>query len=445
MERSDGSKRNERLPWAGRRTGSATPPREEQPPAAGRPVESAPLWPPVPTEPVQADPAPATDLWGRPRTVTPAASDDGPAEQTGSRAPEPDPTPADGGETPETVAVETAPTPTNAGPDLAEHLEGLVSGLESRLELAFAEQEQRLDARLAANERRTREMVDEAARSARLVDAGLHDLRSVRDDLAARARQLETQLAALADAVGRQLPDLAARQRTHAGSLEAMVTTLRDTLATLDDSLDQGLGALAEWRDDLPATTRRLGAELGRDVDRARERLVAEAGRSTAELEQAARRAEGLAQSLSKVERILSDRLAGWERASLHERRRAIDEVVGRLAEQLPARRRRRIAEQLLERERDVEQAAAAPAPGPGMPPPATERPAAAPSPTDTIEDVLQQIPGVGPTRRRALVQAFGDRQQLEVATIDELAAVRAMSPTLAARVRAHLDAARDR
>ncbi|HUG46891.1 MAG TPA: excinuclease ABC subunit UvrC [Candidatus Limnocylindria bacterium] len=53
----------------------------------------------------------------------------------------------------------------------------------------------------------------------------------------------------------------------------------------------------------------------------------------------------------------------------------------------------------------------------------------------------LDELPGVGPTRKRALLRVFGSTRQLKKATVDEIAAVPGISRGLAERIRAGLDA----
>lgn len=52
----------------------------------------------------------------------------------------------------------------------------------------------------------------------------------------------------------------------------------------------------------------------------------------------------------------------------------------------------------------------------------------------------LDGIPGVGPSRRQALLAAFGSTRALGKASIEDLAAVEGISPTLAATIRSHLN-----
>jgi excinuclease ABC subunit C len=54
---------------------------------------------------------------------------------------------------------------------------------------------------------------------------------------------------------------------------------------------------------------------------------------------------------------------------------------------------------------------------------------------------MLDDLPGVGPARKRALLKVFGSTKQMRRATIDEIAAVPGISRTLAEKIRAGLDA----
>jgi excinuclease ABC subunit C len=54
---------------------------------------------------------------------------------------------------------------------------------------------------------------------------------------------------------------------------------------------------------------------------------------------------------------------------------------------------------------------------------------------------LLDELPGVGPARKRALLRVFGSTRQMRRATIDEIAAVPGISRGLAERIRAGLDA----
>lgn len=58
-----------------------------------------------------------------------------------------------------------------------------------------------------------------------------------------------------------------------------------------------------------------------------------------------------------------------------------------------------------------------------------------------TITSELLAIPGVGPARRRALIERFGSLAGVRTASVAEIAAVAGFSSTLAERVRQHLDA----
>jgi excinuclease ABC subunit C len=54
---------------------------------------------------------------------------------------------------------------------------------------------------------------------------------------------------------------------------------------------------------------------------------------------------------------------------------------------------------------------------------------------------VLDELPGVGPARKRALLRVFGSARQLKRATVDEIAAVPGISRNLAARIHETLNA----
>jgi excinuclease ABC subunit C len=54
---------------------------------------------------------------------------------------------------------------------------------------------------------------------------------------------------------------------------------------------------------------------------------------------------------------------------------------------------------------------------------------------------VLDELPGVGPARKRALLRVFGSAKGVRAATVDELAAVPGIPRRLAERIRTHLDA----
>ncbi len=56
------------------------------------------------------------------------------------------------------------------------------------------------------------------------------------------------------------------------------------------------------------------------------------------------------------------------------------------------------------------------------------------------LRSVLDDIEGVGPTRRRALLRHFGSLRRIREATVDEIAAVKGLNLALAAEVRRHLD-----
>jgi excinuclease ABC subunit C len=58
-----------------------------------------------------------------------------------------------------------------------------------------------------------------------------------------------------------------------------------------------------------------------------------------------------------------------------------------------------------------------------------------------STRSILDDLPGVGPARKRALLRVFGTSRALRDASVEELAAVPGISAGLAARIRSHLDA----
>jgi excinuclease ABC subunit C len=56
-------------------------------------------------------------------------------------------------------------------------------------------------------------------------------------------------------------------------------------------------------------------------------------------------------------------------------------------------------------------------------------------------ESLLDEMPGLGPKRKDALLSHFGSIQKLRKATIEEIAEVEGLSDKLAAEVKAYLEA----
>ena len=56
-------------------------------------------------------------------------------------------------------------------------------------------------------------------------------------------------------------------------------------------------------------------------------------------------------------------------------------------------------------------------------------------------KSVLDDLPGVGPARKRALLRVFGSTRQMRSATVEEIAAVPGISRSLAAKIHEGLNA----
>lgn len=52
----------------------------------------------------------------------------------------------------------------------------------------------------------------------------------------------------------------------------------------------------------------------------------------------------------------------------------------------------------------------------------------------------LDAIPGIGPARRKALLQRFGSLDAIRQASIEELTSVKGITPEIAQSLRAHLE-----
>ena len=57
------------------------------------------------------------------------------------------------------------------------------------------------------------------------------------------------------------------------------------------------------------------------------------------------------------------------------------------------------------------------------------------------LRSVLDDVEGIGPVRRRALLRHFGSLRRIREASVEEFGAVKGMNQELAAEVRRHLDA----
>jgi excinuclease ABC subunit C len=56
-----------------------------------------------------------------------------------------------------------------------------------------------------------------------------------------------------------------------------------------------------------------------------------------------------------------------------------------------------------------------------------------------SVVSQIDSVPGIGPTRRKALIKAFGSVRGIKAASMEEIAAVPGMSPQLAETVKQHL------
>jgi excinuclease ABC subunit C len=60
------------------------------------------------------------------------------------------------------------------------------------------------------------------------------------------------------------------------------------------------------------------------------------------------------------------------------------------------------------------------------------------------LRSPLDDIPGVGPTRKKALLNRFGSLTKLRAASVDEIAATPGVGPAMAASVHDHLHTPED-
>ena len=58
-----------------------------------------------------------------------------------------------------------------------------------------------------------------------------------------------------------------------------------------------------------------------------------------------------------------------------------------------------------------------------------------------SIRSAFDDLPGVGPKRRRELLKVFGSVKQVRAAPVEQIAAVPGIGPSLAARIKATLEA----
>ena len=62
---------------------------------------------------------------------------------------------------------------------------------------------------------------------------------------------------------------------------------------------------------------------------------------------------------------------------------------------------------------------------------------------TRTFRSVLDEIPGIGPKRKKALMRHFGSARAIAAATVEELAAIDGMTRDAAERVKEHIGSGR--
>jgi excinuclease ABC subunit C len=58
-----------------------------------------------------------------------------------------------------------------------------------------------------------------------------------------------------------------------------------------------------------------------------------------------------------------------------------------------------------------------------------------------TVRSAFDDLPGVGPKRRRELLKVFGSIKRVREAPVEQIAAVPGIGPSLAARIKATLEA----
>jgi excinuclease ABC subunit C len=58
-----------------------------------------------------------------------------------------------------------------------------------------------------------------------------------------------------------------------------------------------------------------------------------------------------------------------------------------------------------------------------------------------SVRSAFDDLPGVGPKRRRALLLVFGSAKRVREAPVEQIAAVPGIGPALAARIKANLNA----
>lgn len=324
----------------------------------------------------------------------------------------------------------------------------------------LTEQRQALDRALADQRTelaRQQEAVAGVAESVRATGASmtadLADLQTLSGELA-RHRQLEdearqvlatTLVAELHTAIERLVGDQTASLDevvtgvTGVGErITAAVTAVQGGIEASRTELDRALAAVDAKGEDLEA-------RLSGVVDGFSGQFRDQAAAATAGLEAATSGLSELSSRLDEMERSVVEGIGAHDERLDRERTRLLRDLVDQLAEGLSRRERKRLAAKLeVPSGKGVTSAVssplpAKPSPEPSLADPASTEPVAA-EPSIPLADLLAEVKGVGPAKQSVLLEAFGDPEAIRSATVDELAAVRGISPALAEAINAHLN-----
>jgi hypothetical protein len=319
----------------------------------------------------------------------------------------------------------------------------------------LSEQRQALDRALADQRTelaRQQEAVAGVAESVRATGASmtadLADLQTLSGELA-RHRQLEdearqvlatTLVAELHRAIERLVDDQTASLDevvtgvTGVGErITAAVADVRGGIEASRTELDRALAAVDAKGEDLEA-------RLSGVVDGFSGQFRDQAAAATAGLEAATSGLSELSSRLDEMERSVVEGIGAHDERLDRERTRLLRDLVDQLAEGLSRRERKRLAGKLeVPTARGVTSAVSSPLPAKPSPEPSLVEPAST-EPSIPLADLLAEVKGVGPAKQAVLLDAFGDPEAIRSATVDELAAVRGISPRLAEAINAHLN-----